>query len=51
MFAGVPWQRCRFHLQHNAQGYVTKLDQRVPVSRTIRSIFCVFQAMADSVSV
>ena len=39
MFAGVPWQRCQFHLQHNAQGYVSKLDQRVPVSRTIRSIF------------
>ena len=39
MFAGVPWQRCQFHLQHNAQGYVSKLDQRVPVSRAIRSIF------------
>ena len=39
MFAGVPWQRCQFHLQHNAQGYVAKLDQRVPVARTIRSIF------------
>lgn len=21
MFPGVPWQRCQFHLQHNAQGY------------------------------
>ena len=39
MFAGVPWQRCQFHLQHNAQGYVSKLDQRAPVARTIRSIF------------
>lgn len=39
MFAGVPWQRCQFHLQHNAQGYVSKLDQRVPVARTIRCIF------------
>jgi putative transposase len=39
MFAGVPWQRCQFHLQHNAQGYVSKLDQRVPVARTIRAIF------------
>lgn len=39
MFAGVPWQRCQFHLQHNAQGYVSKLDQRAPVPRTIRSIF------------
>lgn len=39
MFARVPWQRCQFHLQHNAQGHVSKLDQRVPVARTIRSIF------------
>jgi putative transposase len=35
----VPWQRCQFHLQHNAQGYVTKLDDRVPVARAIRAIF------------
>lgn len=39
MFPGVPWQRCQFHLQHNAQGYVSKLDQRKPVARQIRGIF------------
>ena len=39
LFAGVPWQRCQFHLQHNAQGYVCKLDQRTPVARQIRGIF------------
>jgi putative transposase len=39
MFPGVPWQRCQFHLQHNAQGYVSKLDQRTPVARQIRRIF------------
>jgi transposase-like protein len=39
MFPGVPWQRCQFHLQHNAQGYVTKLDQRTTVARQIRAIF------------
>ena len=39
MFPGVPWQRCQFHLQHNAQGYVSKLDQRTPVARQIRAIF------------
>ena len=39
MFPGVPWQRCQFHLQHNAQGYVSRLDQRVPVARQIRGIF------------
>lgn len=38
-FPSVPWQRCQFHLQHNAQGYVTKLDQRKPVARVIQSIF------------
>ena len=39
MFPGVPWQRCQFHLQHNAQGYVSRLDQRAPVARQIRGIF------------
>lgn len=39
MFAGVPWQRCQFHLQQNAQNYVQKIDQRIPVARQIRSIF------------
>lgn len=35
----VPWQRCQFHLQQNAQAYVTRLDQRKPVALRIRSIF------------
>ncbi len=35
----VPWQRCQFHLQQNAQAYVTKLDQRKPVAGRIRAIF------------
>ncbi len=35
----VPWQRCQFHLQQNAQAYVTRLDQRNPVAQRIRSIF------------
>jgi putative transposase len=39
MFAGVLWQRCQFHLQHNAQSYVAKVDQRKVVARQIRSIF------------
>jgi len=39
LFAGVPWQRCQFHLQHNAQNYVSKLDQRQTVARQIRNIF------------
>jgi transposase-like protein len=35
----VPWQRCQFHLQQNAQSYVTKLDLRKPVAQRIRAIF------------
>lgn len=35
----VPWQRCQFHLQQNAQAYITRLDQRKPVAQLIRSIF------------
>jgi putative transposase len=38
-FAGVPWQRCQFHLQQNAQAYVPRLDQRQEVAAAIRSIF------------
>ncbi|MCG3187992.1 MAG: IS256 family transposase IS406 [Rhodocyclaceae bacterium] len=35
----VPWQRCQFHLQQNAQAYVTRLDLRKPLAQRIRSIF------------
>jgi putative transposase len=35
----VPWQRCQFHLQQNAQSYVTRLDQKKPVAQRIRAIF------------
>lgn len=39
VFPGVPWQRCQFHLQQNAQAYVPRLDQRAAVAQTIRSVF------------
>lgn len=39
VFGAVPWQRCQFHLQQNAQAYVPRLDQRADVARAIRSIF------------
>jgi transposase-like protein len=39
VFPAVPWQRCRFHLQQNAQAYVPRLDQRAEVARAIRSVF------------
>ena len=35
----VPWQRCQFHLQQNAQAYVPRLDLRKEVAQRIRSIF------------
>ena len=39
VFPAVPWQRCQFHLQQNAQAYVPRLDQRTEVARAIRSVF------------
>jgi len=36
---GVPWQRCQFHLQQNAQAYVTKQDLKSGVAADIRAIF------------
>ena len=39
VFPSVPWQRCQFHLQQNAQAYVPKLDQRADVAEAIRSVF------------
>jgi putative transposase len=38
VFCGVPWQRCQFHLQQNAQAYVPKADQRAVVADEIRRI-------------
>ena len=35
----VPWQRCQFHLQQNAQAYVPRLEQRAEIGRAIRRIF------------
>jgi transposase-like protein len=39
VFPAVPWQRCQFHLQQNAQAYVPRLDQRAAVAEAVRSIF------------
>lgn len=39
MFPGVPWQRCQFHLQQNAQSYVPKRDMKKAAASDIRSIF------------
>lgn len=39
VFPAVPWQRCQFHLQQNAQAYIPRLDQRAAVAEAIRSVF------------
>jgi putative transposase len=39
VFPSVPWQRCQFHLQQNAQAYVPRLDQRPAVAQAIRTVF------------
>jgi len=35
----VPWQRCQFHLQQNAQAYVPKVAMRQEVAQAIRDVF------------
>lgn len=37
-FAGVPWQRCQFHLAQNAMQYVPTLSMRRDVARDLRSV-------------
>ena len=39
VFPSVPWQRCQFHLQQNAQAYVPRLDQRAEIGQAIRNLF------------
>lgn len=39
VFPSVPWQRCQFHLQQNAQSYVTKRDRKSEVAESIRAVF------------
>ncbi|MCP4270149.1 MAG: IS256 family transposase [Candidatus Brocadiaceae bacterium] len=38
VFPSVPWQRCQFHLQQNAQAYVPRVSMREEVARDIRII-------------
>ena len=39
VFGGIPWQRCQFHLQQNAQAYVPHKDMQAEVADDIRTIF------------
>jgi putative transposase len=39
VFTGVPWQRCQFHLQQNAQAYIPRVGMRKEAAEDIRGIF------------
>ena len=39
VFPSVPWQRCQFHLQQNAQGYVPKQSMKKAVANDIKAMF------------
>jgi transposase-like protein len=39
VFGGVPWQRCQFHLQQNAQAYVHHRALKSEVAADIRAVF------------
>lgn len=38
-FAGIPWQRCQFHLQQNALQHVHKASLRRTIAAQLREIF------------
>lgn len=38
-FTGVPWQRCQFHLLHNALQYIPKKDMKSEVMADLRPVF------------
>jgi putative transposase len=39
VFGSLPWQRCQFHLQQNAQGYVPRKEIQTEAAADIRTIF------------
>jgi putative transposase len=39
VFTGVPWERCQFHLQQNAQAYVPRVGMRREVAEDVPTIF------------
>jgi len=39
IFGGIPWQRCQFHLQQNAQAYVPRKDMQREVAQDLRKVF------------
>jgi transposase-like protein len=39
VMAGVPWQRCQFHIMRNAMAHVPKVAMRSEVTADLRSVF------------
>jgi transposase-like protein len=39
VLAGVPWQRCQFHLMQNAMAHVPKIAMRTEVANDLRRVF------------
>ena len=39
VFPAIPWQRCQFHLQQNAQAYVPQQAMKAQVASELRAIF------------
>ena len=39
VFPGVPWQRCQFHVIHNAMAHVPKVAMRTEVAADLRRVF------------
>jgi transposase-like protein len=39
IFPSVPWQRCQFHLQQNAQKYVPRQGMKKEVAERVRAVF------------
>lgn len=49
VFGGIPWQRCQYHLQQNAQTYVPRKDMQTEVAADIRKVFnAPDRSMADT---
>lgn len=49
VFGDVPWQRCQYHLQQNAQAYVPHKDRQAEVAADIRKVFnAPDRSMADT---
>jgi putative transposase len=38
VFPSVPWQRCQFHLQQNAQSYVPRQDMKKEVANDLKAV-------------